>query len=99
MRPALVETGPAHWVTSFITSRPVCVYSCSQLRELWFNDLFMYMLSIGSVEITVKMAKTVVPTFFYHTSDLVAPHVSGKVMFIDSTLSVEIVLFQLSQVY
>ena len=42
MRPALVETGPAHWVTSFITSRPVCVYSCSQLRELWFNDLFMY---------------------------------------------------------
>ena len=40
---ALVETGPAHWVTSFITSRPVCVYSCSQLRELWFNDLFMYM--------------------------------------------------------
>ena len=38
---ALVETGPAHWVTSFITSRPVCVYSCSQLRELWFNDLFM----------------------------------------------------------
>ena len=32
----------AHWVTSFITSRPVCVYSCSQLRELWFNDLLMY---------------------------------------------------------
>ena len=30
-----------HWVTSFITSRSVCVYSCSQLRELWFNDLFM----------------------------------------------------------
>ena len=30
-----------HWVTSFITSRPVCVYSCSQLRELWFNDFFM----------------------------------------------------------
>ena len=26
-------------MTSFITSRPVCVYSCSQLRELWFNDL------------------------------------------------------------
>ena len=36
---ALVETGPAHWVTSFITSRPVCVYSCSQLRKLWFNSL------------------------------------------------------------
>ena len=33
-----------HWVTSFITSRPVCVYSCSQLRELWFYDLFMYVL-------------------------------------------------------
>ena len=32
-----------HWVTSFITSRPVCVYSCSQLRELRFYDLFMYM--------------------------------------------------------
>ena len=31
-----------HWVTAFITSRPVCVYSCSQLRELWFNDLFMH---------------------------------------------------------
>ena len=31
-------------VTSFITSRPVCVYSCSQLRELWFNALFMYIL-------------------------------------------------------
>ena len=30
-------------MTSFITSRPVCVYSCSQLRELWFNDLFMYL--------------------------------------------------------
>ena len=30
-----------HWVTSFITSRPVCVYSCSQLRELWFNDFFI----------------------------------------------------------
>ena len=30
---------------SFITSRPVCVYSCSQLRELWFNDLFMYFLA------------------------------------------------------
>ena len=22
-----------HWVTSFVTSSPVCVYSCSQLRE------------------------------------------------------------------
>ena len=39
------------------------------------------------------------PHLFYHTSDLVPPHVSGKVMFIDSTPSVEIVLFQLSQVY
>ena len=37
----------AHWVTSFITSRPVCVYSCSQLRELWFNDLFMYLPSLA----------------------------------------------------
>ena len=39
----------AHWVTSFITSRPVCVYSCSQLRELWFNDLFMHMYIVCSV--------------------------------------------------
>ena len=38
--------GPAHWLTSFITSRPVCVYSCSQLRELWFNDLFMHIMYI-----------------------------------------------------
>ena len=35
----LVESGPAYWVTSFITSRSVCVYSCLQLRELWFNDV------------------------------------------------------------
>ena len=39
-RYALVETSPAYWV---ISSRPVCVYSCLQLKELWFNDLFMYM--------------------------------------------------------
>ena len=32
-----VGTSPAHWVTSFMTSMPVCVYSCSQLKELWFN--------------------------------------------------------------
>ena len=37
-----IYTRTCTWVTSFITSRPVCVYSCSQLRELWFNDLFMY---------------------------------------------------------
>ena len=36
-------TCAVHWVISFITSRPVCVYSSSQLRELWFYDLFMYM--------------------------------------------------------
>ena len=36
-------------VTSFITSRPVCVYSCSQLRELWFNDLFMYMYVLSKL--------------------------------------------------
>ena len=36
---ALVETSPVHWVTS----RHVCVYGCSQLRELWFNDLLLYM--------------------------------------------------------
>ena len=42
-------TCTAHWVTSFITSRPVCVYSCSQLRELWFNDLFMYLFCSPSL--------------------------------------------------
>ena len=47
MRPglALVETGPAHWMTSFTTSRPVCVF-IAKVRELWFNDVFMY-IGIG----------------------------------------------------
>ena len=48
---ALPMLDAAHWVTSFITSRPVCVYSCSQLRELWFNDLFMYNVQAVSTEL------------------------------------------------
>ena len=36
---AIIKVLTAHWATSFITYRPVCVYSCPQLRELWFNDL------------------------------------------------------------
>ena len=59
------------------------------------------MLSIGSTEITVKSydGKKLLSHLFYYTSDLVPPHVSEKVMFNDSTPSMEIVLFQLSQVY
>ena len=49
-------------MTSFITSRPVCVYSCSQLRELWFNDLFMYMYMI----VHVGGASTCMITFTYY---------------------------------
>ena len=30
MRPGIGRNRSVHWVTSFITSRPVCVYSCSQ---------------------------------------------------------------------
>ena len=30
--PAAAGIDPVHWVTSFITSRPVCAF------ELWFND-------------------------------------------------------------
>ena len=44
MRPG--KTGIAYWVTSFITSRPVCVYRCLQLRELQYS-IYMYGLECG----------------------------------------------------
>ena len=47
---AIIKVLTAHWATSFITSRPVCVYSCSQLRELWFNDIMhMYIIHVHNI--------------------------------------------------
>ena len=37
------------------TYRPVCVYSCSQLRELWFNDLFMYIYTMYLQNLFLRM--------------------------------------------
>ena len=57
--PSHPSTGDETWHRSkpVLRTRPVCVHSCLQLRELWFNDVYMYKYTgTCSYTLTVPMA-------------------------------------------